>query len=114
MRRTKFPGGIQGNLHAAGGNCRSHTIKKTCGNRQSLGWFAGVRWRDESVALPDTLEARGSRAGSLRCWRAASLTVVRRSRQVTGEIWSEKVRAKGKITKQIFLGGDDGEKTDCR
>jgi hypothetical protein len=59
MRRTKFPGGIQGNLHAAGGKCRSHTIKKTCGNRQSLGWFADVRWRDESVALPDTLEGTG-------------------------------------------------------
>src|SRR5882762_4687296 len=107
MRRTKFPGGIQGNLHAAHGKSRNHRIKKTSGKREGLSRFAGVRWRDESVALPDTLEATGQPGRPLPCWRAASLTVCWKSRQVTGEIWSEKVRAKGKITQQIFLGGDD-------
>ena len=55
MRKTKFPGAIQGNLHAVGGKCRSHRIEKTSEKRQSVGRFACVRWRDESVALPDTL-----------------------------------------------------------
>jgi len=75
MRRAKFPGGIQGNLHAVGGKSRSHRIKKTSGKSQSLGRFAGVRWRDESVALPDTLEGTGQPRRPLRRKRAAGLTV---------------------------------------
>src|SRR3989440_1536684 len=58
IRKTKFPGGIQGNLHAAGGKSRSHRIEKTSGKRLRFSGFASVRWRDESVALPDTLHRR--------------------------------------------------------
>src|SRR5882762_6617673 len=75
MRRTKFPGGIQGNLHAAHGKSRNHRIKKTSGKREGLSRFAGVRWRDESVALPDTLEGTGHPGRPSRVGEPTSLTV---------------------------------------
>ncbi len=37
---------------------RNHRIEKTSGKRQRFSGFANVRWRDESVALPDTLHRR--------------------------------------------------------
>jgi hypothetical protein len=54
MKKTKFPSESQGNLHAVGGMSRNHRIKKTSGKRQRHNGVASVRWRDESVALPDT------------------------------------------------------------
>ncbi len=75
MRRTKFPGGIQGNLHAAHGKSRNHRIKKTSGKREGLSRFAGVRRRDESVALPDTLEGTGQPDRPSRVGEPPSLTV---------------------------------------
>src|SRR3989440_1111768 len=41
--RSKFPGGIQGNLHAAGGKSRSHRIEKTSGKRLRFSGFARDR-----------------------------------------------------------------------
>ena len=60
MRRTNFPAGHQGNLDAADGKGGSHRIKKTSGKSQGTLRVACVRWRDASVALPDTLTGKES------------------------------------------------------
>ncbi len=59
MRKTYFPTGSWGNFHAVGAGSRRHRIKKTSGKREGPVKPANVRWRDESVALPDT--SRGER-----------------------------------------------------
>jgi hypothetical protein len=42
---------------------RKYRIKKTCGLGEELGGAASVRWRDESVALPDSLKSGKGRDG---------------------------------------------------
>ena len=54
MRKTYFPTGSSGNFRAAAAQDINLTIKKTCGKRQRFERTASVRWRDESVAVPDT------------------------------------------------------------
>src|SRR5712691_4976298 len=52
--KTQFPAENRGNPHAVCVKTRNHRIKKTCSNRQGTGRVSNVRWRDESVAMPDT------------------------------------------------------------
>jgi hypothetical protein len=61
---------------------RKYRIKKTCGVGEELGRTASVHWRDESVALPDSLK---SGKGKDRFW--------------------------GRITQQI-PGGNDAKEAD--
>ena len=70
MRKTYSPTGSRGNFRAVGGVCRNYRIKKTCGKREGLFQLANVRWRDESVALPDTF--RGPRKQGQPCQEAAA------------------------------------------
>jgi len=62
MRKTYFPTGSSGNFHAAGWVRRTYRIKKTSGKRHPLARMVNVRWRDESVALPDTGSLVAARA----------------------------------------------------
>src|SRR5260370_32119446 len=58
VRKTQFPLGSQGNLHAVGVKCRSCTIKKTCRNGEKVGRVANGRSRDETLAMPGTPPTR--------------------------------------------------------
>lgn len=79
---ANFPGESQGNHHAVGGLSRSHRIKKTSVKVQSYGRIAGVRWRDETVALPDTpkQQTNGPAAlwGRIAAWTLREETMPRK------------------------------------